>query len=755
MTILATASAIQYSGIVAGVALTAPFPVHATDEIKVLYGDDVEALPGTHYSVALAVDFSSASITPTTTFVALVGSDSVTLQRATARTQTLALADNSKIPERSYERVLDRDAMRDQEQDDAIARTLAFPVNDPTSGQGPLPGAATRANKVLGFDAFGKPTATDIEALGALSVSDFGRSLVAAVDAEAASLLIENKTLAGLLALDAAAGAGGVVEVFEPVNVTVDITLVADISFRKRGCFITSAGKTTTCNGDVTGRPTAHLFQGSGSVSLAGQRSGVHLGWFGAKADNSGNDCALAWTKLDAALPNGGFVVGDKGRYYMASGYTPTNTIHFFGAGRGLNPDQGGTIFTPLNAFAFGGAGNVLFNLSFGSLVWRDFMVLGASTTDPTQNYTAFKLGNGAGKVTLSNIEIIGCGIGWHVEACASGVSTDCNVYAFSIAAVRTGGLANYFCGPFRFNDAIYNNPNITGYNTTSIKVAGTFDLTLNTVSGLTIGMPIAGYGIPDGTVVTNIVGLTVTLSAALILDVAVNRYVRWGNFLVGKCIEVLGNTFDVYFRNIEVAGGRYLCHIAGSTAGAGVYVPNAVRFHSCNMTAATYNGVKIERGVDIVFAADTWIGDVVAGPTFEISAFGGVNSNVRDVKISDTLIGNGATHALYVNGAQGLSVTNSFILGAGIAIANTFNGMHVQAMTGKLIATGNYMVNDDVRGVTGNAAYGLYLTAGVLAGATDTIAVTGNTFQGTTGAYADGSSPAGTRKVFANNAYI
>ncbi len=104
----------------------------------------------------------------TLTLLATVAGAVLRIDRATPRAQQTDYATNDNFPAETHEAAIDRLMMIAQEQDVALAagleRTVRFGAGE--SGY-ELPGAATRANRVLGFDGDGMPLLTTLPAVPA------------------------------------------------------------------------------------------------------------------------------------------------------------------------------------------------------------------------------------------------------------------------------------------------------------------------------------------------------------------------------------------------------------------------------------------------------------------------------------------------------------------------------------------------------------------------------------------------------------
>jgi hypothetical protein len=156
MTVSTTTSRVAYTGDGETVAFAVPFPFFAASDLIVTErviatGAETVKMQGTHYTVA-----GGAGSTGTVTALAAPAN---TVQwivvRAIPFTQLIDYVSNDGFPAESHEAGLDRAAMRDQELNSRLARTLRLPVTDPDGLAVEVPPVPLRAGKVLGFDANG------------------------------------------------------------------------------------------------------------------------------------------------------------------------------------------------------------------------------------------------------------------------------------------------------------------------------------------------------------------------------------------------------------------------------------------------------------------------------------------------------------------------------------------------------------------------------------------------------------------------
>ena len=529
-------------------------------------------------------------------------------------------------------------------------------------------------------------------------------------------------------------------------HIANSITLSADWDFE--GVILSiSSTKTVTFNGNVSAPPTWAVFTGAGNVVLAGQRSPVYAEWWGAKADQS-VDCSPAIKAMHDACVNGALWQPMRGEYLLASGVTFTNCISIRGAGRGYNPTVGGTVFRPSSTFAH--SGGILFTMARGSMTWEGFMILGA-TTDPTQNYTAIRVVDGAGKLTLRDIELFGVGVGLNLQAGNVGNFDGIQIYSYSSAGIRGGGTAGVYSGPWRFSKTVINNPNTTTY-TNAAAAAGSTTLSVASTSGMSVGMGIGGYGIAVSTTITSLTATTVTLSAATTAAIASGGALRYGWLIVGTAIHLLGNCFDWYFDHPEIAGGTALVNIEGTS---GLPLPNTVRFDHMNATASVYYGLLITRLVGLRCTGGWW-GDVPGGSTVYISAAGSDATKVSDIEFDGSLIGAAGLNGITAVCCTNLSIAGGEVVGNSLVSAGAYNGLYCgPAVRGTLSITGGTkLTNQRTFDAVGQAAYGFYLDTGCFGGTGDKVLIDGIACGGTVGPYADGSMPTGTAKVLTNIVY-
>lgn len=161
MTVSTTASRISYTGDDTTDALSFPYPVLAEGDLVVIEtviatGVETTQTITTDYTVSIAGDGSSATVTPVSTFASTT---TWTIYRDPAATQSTDFVDNDSLPAASIENALDRLTMIAQRSRDIVTRSLRQPEGD-TADISALPTKVDRASTYLAFDADGDPIAT-------------------------------------------------------------------------------------------------------------------------------------------------------------------------------------------------------------------------------------------------------------------------------------------------------------------------------------------------------------------------------------------------------------------------------------------------------------------------------------------------------------------------------------------------------------------------------------------------------------------
>lgn len=173
------------------------FPVDDTSTVVVTAtppaGAETELTAGVHYNLVRNPVTREAIVVP----LAIAAPQTLRIRRHTPATQGVDLTNAHTFDAGVIEAELDRNAMRDAEQaqrlGDIFARALKVP---PGETAGPLPSAAARAGKFLGFDTLGNPaamnsgTATAVTIANILDATPLGKQLLQAATAAAARAIV-------------------------------------------------------------------------------------------------------------------------------------------------------------------------------------------------------------------------------------------------------------------------------------------------------------------------------------------------------------------------------------------------------------------------------------------------------------------------------------------------------------------------------------------------------------------------------------
>jgi hypothetical protein len=158
MTLSSTTSRAAYAGNGSTTEFSVPFLFADNSHIAVTLrqagGAELAWAETTHYSLSGAGEPSGGTLTA---LDAPLGGQTLVIRRVVPLTQETDYVENDPFPAEAHEQALDLAAMRDQQLQEQLDRTLRFPITD-TSPLPELPSFASRANKLLGFDSSGDPT---------------------------------------------------------------------------------------------------------------------------------------------------------------------------------------------------------------------------------------------------------------------------------------------------------------------------------------------------------------------------------------------------------------------------------------------------------------------------------------------------------------------------------------------------------------------------------------------------------------------
>jgi hypothetical protein len=158
MTVATTVSRVAYTGDGINVAFAVPFPFFDPADVTVI---ERTIASGAEVSKSLNIDYTVAggggSTGTVTASLAPPSSKQWVILRATPLSQLIDYVSNDGFPAETHEAGLDRAAMRAQEIQEKLSRSLKFPPGDSSGIDPTLPSSVDRAGKVLGFDVTGKP----------------------------------------------------------------------------------------------------------------------------------------------------------------------------------------------------------------------------------------------------------------------------------------------------------------------------------------------------------------------------------------------------------------------------------------------------------------------------------------------------------------------------------------------------------------------------------------------------------------------
>lgn len=153
---ISTEDTVVVSTVTLDVPIALPFPVHAGAEVQVYDKDGELALLNVDYQVQLfAPAFDHANVIPKAGLVTKAEGQNVVILRVLPNTQPTQVYSANQILAAELQKALDRAAMRDQQLDEKISRSILRPIVESDETPWTLPSAADRANKALGFDGDG------------------------------------------------------------------------------------------------------------------------------------------------------------------------------------------------------------------------------------------------------------------------------------------------------------------------------------------------------------------------------------------------------------------------------------------------------------------------------------------------------------------------------------------------------------------------------------------------------------------------
>ena len=174
MTVSSSTAKVSYSGNGTTTAFAVPFYFLSSSHLLVILrssaGTEVVQVLGTNYTVTGAGVLTGGTITM---LVSPPPGTTLTISRNVPLTQETDLQPNDRLPAETLEQTVDKLTMITQQIDEAVDRSMKFPVSDATLNA-TLPNASERANKYLRFTATGSVGVSDLGSENVQNVKDFG-----------------------------------------------------------------------------------------------------------------------------------------------------------------------------------------------------------------------------------------------------------------------------------------------------------------------------------------------------------------------------------------------------------------------------------------------------------------------------------------------------------------------------------------------------------------------------------------------------
>lgn len=168
MTIASTYAPQQYIG--NGVTTIFAFPFEFYNSTDLMVKSTVIAT-GVTTTLSFGVDYVVTGGSGSTGNVVMVAAPAstirLTIERSIPYTQPADYQENTAFPAETLETSLDKAVLMAQQTRSATDYALKFPVTDPSTAIGEIPGSVARANSIFSFGADGKPSAVALASLGA------------------------------------------------------------------------------------------------------------------------------------------------------------------------------------------------------------------------------------------------------------------------------------------------------------------------------------------------------------------------------------------------------------------------------------------------------------------------------------------------------------------------------------------------------------------------------------------------------------
>lgn len=161
MTISTTGSRVSYNGNGVTTGFAFPFRFLENDDLVVelvgVSGVVTTLVLNTDYTVTGADEDAGGNVTMV---VAPASGERLVIHRVVEATQEVDYISGDPFPAETHERALDKLTMLAQQNSEVATRAIVIPSYDPSNLTVELPSAASRANRLIGFDSLGNVVAT-------------------------------------------------------------------------------------------------------------------------------------------------------------------------------------------------------------------------------------------------------------------------------------------------------------------------------------------------------------------------------------------------------------------------------------------------------------------------------------------------------------------------------------------------------------------------------------------------------------------
>jgi len=422
MTVASTTNKVSYTATASQTTFAYTFKIFADADLKVYVNDVLKTLT-TDYTVTNAGVTGGGNVIFGTGRTA---SEIITIERVITATQLTDYVENDPFAAETHENALDKLTMLAQQNESASNNSVRAPTTDVNPNM-LLDKAATRATKMLGFDADGDPV------MSASTVDEIDASVAAAL---ATGILASAYQFTGDGTTVDFTLAGGITDIPNSQSIIVDIDGVTQHTDT-----YTVSGKVVTfsvappLNGDIQVRYNAYL--GDALVSdftetivtmkalSPAVNSSINLLGYHARGDGGGG--VFYWDATSTATDNGGTIIKaapTTGRWIRV--YSGAVNVKWFGAtGDGVTDDvlaiqaaidlkvDNGAIFIPTGVFIVSTSLTIT-GIHFTVCGEGQYKSIVKGSVDNA--YSIFKVGTNAGgetwgqygNVTFENFQING-----------------------------------------------------------------------------------------------------------------------------------------------------------------------------------------------------------------------------------------------------------------------------------------------------------------------------------------------------------